>query len=143
MSEICHVGFFNLNSNCSGFNPIDLLKRALDECDQKDLFAQSLIVLPEALNIVEGYYPAPHLDTNRKCVDLEVEKKLIALSEELRLCFVVGLISSTSTGRAGYSEAVLIDARFRKVLSKKTLCDGSPCYTPFEQSPEEIGRAHV
>ena len=94
---------------------------------QATLFGESVVVLPEAFNI-RNYYGA--------CVvDDRVEKRLITLSGSLRLCFVVGLVRNDAPR---YSEAILIDGEARRVLSHKSSCDGSPCYEPFAQTPEDI-----
>ena len=104
------------------------MEDALLESSQQALFGESLLVLPEAFNVIEDYYYPTYV------LDLEVEKRLIGLSGRLGLCFVVGLIRNDDTR---HSEAVLIDGADRKVLSRKTLCDRSPCYTPFTQRPQD------
>ena len=75
------------------------------------------------------------ITTGACVVDDRVEKRLLTLSGSLRLCFVVGLVRNDAPR---YSEAVLIDGEARRVLSHKSSCDGSPCYEPFAQTPEDI-----
>jgi hypothetical protein len=53
----------------------------------------------------------------------------------LGLCFVVRLVHEDSPR---HSEAVLIDGPIRKVLSLKTLCDKSTCYTASTQQQDKI-----
>ena len=107
---------------------MDLLEQALRRSGQEALFTDSLVVLPEAFNIVGDYYYEIE-------PDIEVEKKLRILSSMLSVCFVVGLIRDDDTR---HSEAVLIDGPVREVLSRKTLPDGSPCYTAVESAQDDI-----
>jgi hypothetical protein len=123
-----HGGFFHLDAHHKD-HPVDLLEDALRKSGQEALFGESLVVLPEAFNII-GDYQMAALDP-----DPEVEKRLIILSSKLGLCFVVGLVRDDSARR---SEAVLIDGSIRKVLSLKTLCDGSKCYNASTQQKDEI-----
>ena len=128
MPGLRHCGFFHLDPRHKN-DPVDLLEDALRKSGQQALFGESLVVLPEALNIAEDYYYRTYV------LAKDIEKRLITLSTRLGLCFVVGLIREDATP---YSEAILIDGAFRRqVLSRKTLCDGSPCYAPFTQSPED------
>lgn len=99
---------------------MSVLKAALSNTGKRALFAQTVIVLPEAFNIVGEYYEP----TKRIEPDASVEAGLKRLSDESRLCFIAGLVNC----EGHFNEAVLIDADHRQVLSRKTANDGSVCY---------------
>ena len=123
MSDLRNCGYFHRDDQLQKRHPVDLLEHALRKSGLESLFSESLLVLPEAFNIVGEYY--------RLCApDAEVQRRLAALSARLGLCFVVGFVRDDADR---YSEAVLIDGgKVLEVLSLKTLWDGSPCYAPFK-----------
>ena len=122
MPDLRYVAFFHLSANTKG-DPVGLLEAELDQSGLAGLLGETLLVLPEAFNILGEYYG--RVPTPPNCA---IEQRLAEISAKRGLCFVAGLINCDG---APFSEAVLIDGDKRKILNRKRLSDGSPCYQPF------------
>ena len=130
MSFLRYGGYFHLEDGRPRVHPVDSLEQALDTCCLEDLFSQSILVLPEAFNIIGDYFGA-----EAGSPDTDVKARLTNVSRNRRLCFVVGLVR---VGAERYSEAVLIDGGdIVETLSRKRLEDGSPCYEPDNKPAED------
>jgi len=129
VSDLRYAGFFHQYALAQG-DPIELLEAALDQSGLGRMFGEAVLVLPEAFNILGRYYHDVPASPN--CM---IEDRLKELSARRGLCFVAGLVNCEGPP---YSEAVLIDGNERKVLTRKTLSDGSPCYEVSKQPCDQI-----
>jgi hypothetical protein len=137
MSSIGRVGFFHFGSD-EKEDPIGALTSAIEKWFREQRsnpigaipeLTDTLLVLPEGFNVLNGYYaPKPELDANA-CFRLK------ALSTTRGITFVVGLIEKLK----GQNSAYLIDGNTApQLLSRKrtigagTLDLYAPCQT-FEE----------
>src|SRR5437763_1879840 len=122
---IDEIGFFHFGKNTE--DPIDSLKscllRTMADSNRKDL-AHSLIALPEAFNVRNGYWNA-----TRK-TDVSIAAQLVGISSELGPAFIVGLLEKMSAECLPFSSAYLIDGNNCVLLSRKMENDGSGIYQP-------------
>lgn len=100
---LARVGFFHFGSEDQS-DPIGSLRASLREKSPVD----SLIVVPEAFNICNGYW----MPTRR--FDFSIAKILSDVSKEYGLAFVAGLIEEDER----YSSAFLIDGDLCRRLSR-------------------------
>jgi hypothetical protein len=137
MSSIGRVGFFHFGSD-EKEDPVGALTSAIEKWFREQRsnpigaipeLTDTLLVLPEGFNVLNGYYaPKPELDANA-CFRLK------ALSTTRGITFVVGLIEKLK----GQNSAYLIDGNTApQLLSRKrtigagTLDLYAPCQT-FEE----------
>ena len=133
------IGFFHF-ANPDKSQPLASLKAKLDERG-KDYLKNSLVVLPEALNLKGEYTPRDGYDVEPS---VSVKRCLTQLAKQFDMVYVVGLIDNDEPGRLSppYSSAYLITSARCCCLSRKTgkddLADcphGQRLYQPF---PQEI-----
>jgi hypothetical protein len=103
------VGFFHFGKRDSGADQIESLMEALQEASERQHLDDSLIVLPEAFNIRNGY-----CSRNRQLDNSITTKVLQEKSAQFNATFVVGLIEDV-----GFSSAYLIDDRTCEPLTRK------------------------
>jgi hypothetical protein len=117
------IGFFH-SGDTDRSDPVKSLARGLDKAAStgQDI-RNSLIVLPEALNMLNDYM-------TRGDPDPSVVGMLKEISMSRRVVFVTGLIIESKKGQR-YSCACLIDGDICKILSCKTDEDGSHNYQPY------------
>ncbi len=113
------IGFFHFGCPDKS-DPCGSLENTLGEA--RGLEA-CLITLPEAFNVLGGYYDSKGLD-ERACLRLQT------LSAEYGIWFVVGLIEPEIAGVPGYNCAYLVDGTHPPLLLSRKQCGGSSLYTP-------------
>lgn len=116
------IGFFHYGS-ADKAAPSDSLRASLKDASAGDL-RDSLIVLPEAFNIVGEY----HCTTSKR--GPSIARDLREISREFNIAIVAGLVDEDCGEMPGCSSAYLIDGRICKLLSHKNEDDGSHKYKP-------------
>jgi len=117
-------GVFNFGKRNEGADPVASLRACLQEPSVWFDLTESVVVLPEAFNVV-GEYWVP----NRRRFDASISSSLRKISVDFGVALVAGLIENESSG-LGYSAAYLIDGDVRKLLSRKMKDDRSGVYRP-------------
>jgi hypothetical protein len=132
-SPIEKIGFFHFGGD-NRSDPMGSFMEALDRATAgKQTSAGSLIVLPEAFNILDDYYIRSNPDPSIACA-------LGRVSTDRGIVFVAGLIGAPVNDRPGYSYSYLIDYGICRSLSCKTDLDSSNNYT---RCPEGCDQAAV
>jgi hypothetical protein len=118
---ITRIGFYHRNFNAKNNVPFpDVLESTAERCHNG--LNSSLIVLPEAFNLVGPYMTKDPYHW----VDLTVQNDLVNLSRKFGVAFVAGLLDD-ELGK-GASVARLIDDGVTHTLSVKAGNDGSSTY---------------
>jgi predicted amidohydrolase len=122
------IGFFHFGVKDKS-EPIESLRASLVAASREDWLSDCLIVTPEAFNIRCGYWDDP---PGRP--DASIANSLKAVSADLRVAFVAGLIDESDGQNPGYSSAYLIDGDVCERLTRKLKPDRSPNYTPCPET---------
>lgn len=119
------IGFFHFGEGEQSDPPASL-RAALSETSQQEDLTDSLIVVPEAFNIRNGYW------SPIRYRDLLTKESLTKISDDFGVALVVGLIEEDKFGKPGFSSAYLIDRGVCRHLSRKEGNDGSGTYKPCQ-----------
>jgi hypothetical protein len=131
------IGFFHF-ANPDKSQPLASLKARLDERGKDDL-KDSIVVLPEAFNLIGEYEPQEHYNV---VPSVNVKHSLTQFAKQFDMVYVVGLIDNDEPDRpdSPYSSAYLITStcccRLSRKMGKDDLADcphGQRIYQPFPQ----------
>jgi hypothetical protein len=117
-------GVYNFGRRDEGLDPIKSLRACLEKFSPWVDLGESVVVLPEAFNVVGEYWVR-----DRRRLDTSISSALIGISSEFSVALVSGLIEPD-----GHSAALLIDGDVRKTLSLKMVDDRSGLYRPCSRA---------
>ncbi|MGH7801884.1 MAG: hypothetical protein ACREOW_14880 [Thermodesulfobacteriota bacterium] len=132
------IGLFHFGNNHT--EPIGSLTTAIK--NKSNEIANSLIVLPEAINITENYrYLHGMYDYNSASA---IKNSLSLISGKYKISFVAGLVAPTQDSPSiQYSSAYFINGKEITVMCHKKSDDGTGNYTPYQNWNDIKNPLHI